>query len=286
MTKEYYKQALKEMLQDGVQYLELRVLLPPVYDLDGKIYSYVERIQLYVDGLNEFKAEHPDFIGSKFIFAPLKAVPEQTISEYIDIMTDLQRKFPEYIAGFDLVGQEDKAPYLVDLAEKLLQIPEDIQFFYHAGETNWFGSIDENLVDAIMLGSKRIGHGYALSKHPLLLKMVKERGIAVEINPISNQVLKLVDDIRNHPAAVYFSQNIPLIISSDDPSFWGASPLSHDFYMAFLGIASKRSDLRTLKKLATNSIKYSSLNKQEKEIAFSKWQAKWDRFIEEVIAES
>lgn len=28
--KDYFKQALKEMLQDGVQYLELRVLLPPV----------------------------------------------------------------------------------------------------------------------------------------------------------------------------------------------------------------------------------------------------------------
>lgn len=101
---------------------------------------------MYVDGLNEFKSEHPDFIGSKFIFAPLKAVPEQTITEYIDIVTDLQRKFPEYIAGFDLVGQEDKSPNLVDLAENLLQIPEDIKFFYHAGETNWFGSIDENLV--------------------------------------------------------------------------------------------------------------------------------------------
>ncbi len=99
-----------------------------------------------MDGLNEFKAEHPDFIGSKFIFAPLKAVPDQTIHEYIDIITDLQRKYPEYIAGFDLVGQEDTARNLVDLAESLLQTPDDIQFFYHAGETNWFGSIDENLV--------------------------------------------------------------------------------------------------------------------------------------------
>lgn len=281
--KDYYKQALKEMLQDGVQYLELRVLLPPVYDLDGRVYSFVERFQLYVDGLNEFKAEHPDFIGSKFIFAPLKAVPETTILEYIDIVTDLQRKFPEHIAGFDLVGQEDTAPKLFDLVHSLLKTPDDIQFFYHAGETNWFGSIDENLVDAILLGTKRIGHGYALSKHPQLLKLVKERDIAIEVNPLSNQVLKLVDDLRNHPAAVYLSQNIPMVISSDDPSFWGASPLSHDFYMAFLGIASKRSDLRTLKKLATNSIKYSSLNEQEKEIAFGKWQTKWDRFIEEVI---
>lgn len=45
-------------------------------------------------------------------------------------------------------------------------------------------------LDAIMLGSKRIGHGYALSKHPLLLKMVKDMDIAVEVNPISNQVVE------------------------------------------------------------------------------------------------
>lgn len=77
----------------------------------------------------------------------MKAVPEQTLYEYIDVMADLYRKYPEYVAGFDLVGQEDKAPKLVDLAEKLLQIPEEIKFFYHAGETNWFGSIDENLVN-------------------------------------------------------------------------------------------------------------------------------------------
>lgn len=102
---------------------------------------------MYVDGLNEFKAENPDLIGSKFIFAPLKAVPEETLDSYINVMIELHKKFPEYIAGFDLVGQEDKSPDLVDLAEKLLQIPDDINFFYHAGETNWYGSIDENLVN-------------------------------------------------------------------------------------------------------------------------------------------
>lgn len=127
-----------------------------VYDLDGRVYSFMERFQLYVDALNEFKAEHPDFIGSKFIFAPLKAVPETTILEYIDIVTDLQRKFPEHIAGFDLVGQEDTAPKLFDLVHSLLKIPDDIQFFYHAGETNWFGSIDENLVKIWIFYCRRL----------------------------------------------------------------------------------------------------------------------------------
>lgn len=136
------------------------------------------------------------------------------------------------------------------------------------------------------MGSKRIGHGYGLLKHPKVIEAVKANNIAIEVNPISNQVLKLVDDYRNHPAAVFSALNIPFVISSDDPSFWEVTPLSHDFYMAFLGITSRHADLRVLKKFAQNSIKYSSLNETEKEEAFTKWQKKWDYFIDRLIHES
>lgn len=44
-------------------------------------------------------------------------------------------------------------------------------------------------IDAILLGSLRIGHGFALAKHPTLLQLVKERDIAIEVNPLSNQVI-------------------------------------------------------------------------------------------------
>lgn len=67
--------------------------------------------------------------------------------------------------------------------------------------------------DAILLGTKRIGHGFSLVKYPNILKMVKERKIAIEVNPISNQVLKLVDDMRNHPCALFFSDDYPVVIS-------------------------------------------------------------------------
>jgi len=62
------------------------------------------------------------------------------------------------VAGFDLVGQEELGRPLRDFVDELLTIPEDIDFYFHAGETNWFGaSVDENLIDAILLGTKRIG---------------------------------------------------------------------------------------------------------------------------------
>lgn len=73
------------------------------------------------------------------------------------------------------------------------------------------------------------------------------------------------------------------ILSSDDPSFWGALPLTHDFYFAFLGIASAKQDLRTIKKLILNSFEFSSLSEQQKTAARALWLKKWDAFIEKCL---
>lgn len=103
-------------------------------------------MEIYIEALNEFKHENPSFIGSKFIYAPIKEVPNETAATYFDIVRRLHTKYPQFLAGFDLVGQEDTSPGLVSFAEHILALPDDIRFFFHAGETNWFGSIDENLV--------------------------------------------------------------------------------------------------------------------------------------------
>lgn len=120
---------------------------------------------------------------------------------------------------------------------------------------------------------------YALTKHPLLWKFAQQKGIAVEVCPISNQVLGLVEDMRNHPAASLFASGSPVVVSNDDPGLWGAQGLTYDFYEAFMGIMSANSDLRSLKKLAMNSLIYSSMSKKEKQDALKQWQVKWKAFV-------
>uniref|UniRef100_A0A1I8PKD4 Adenosine deaminase n=1 Tax=Stomoxys calcitrans TaxID=35570 RepID=A0A1I8PKD4_STOCA len=281
---DYYYNALEEFYADGVQYLEFRSTLPILYDLDGNKYTEMDTVDIYKQTLDKFMAANPGFIGSKLIYAPLRNVDDATMEHFVRTCIEIKKKYPDFLAGFDLVGQEEPGRPLKDFIPQLLSIPDDIDFIFHAGETNWFGSsVDENLIDAVLLGTKRIGHGFALVKHPLVLQMVKERNIAVEVNPVSNQVLQLVADFRNHPCSHFFADNYPVVISPDDPSFWKASPLSHDFYIAFLGIASAHSDLRLLKKLALNSIAYSSLTPDQKVEAMHKWQTQWDIFISNVV---
>lgn len=281
--QEHFYQALEELYEDNVFYLEFRGTLPEVYELNGTTYGPLEITQLYLDVIEDFRTDHPKFIDARFIYAPLRKVEPETIADYIEDVKKLKNAFPDFVVGFDLVGQEDIGRPLSDFVEQLTQVPDDIKFYFHSAETNWHGSTtDMNLFDAIMLGTKRIGHGYGLIKHPLLMDIVKQRDIAIEVCPISNQVLMLVEDMRNHPATFLIAENYPVVISYDDPSFWGSKGLSYDFYMAYMGMASRNADLRLLKQLSRNSLTHSALIGKEKLAALDAWEKEWKNFIIEL----
>ncbi|XP_034951981.1 adenosine deaminase AGSA-like [Chelonus insularis] len=278
--RDHFYQGLKEFYEDNILWIELRTTMPLLYELDGTINDPLEVLRVYKEVTDRFQREHKDFVGVKIILAPNKLGSQKAINERINLIPTMMRNYPNFFAGLDLVGQEDPSNPIKDFIPKFLHLIDKVKFYFHAGETNWYGlASDENLLDAILLNTTRIGHGYAVVKHPEVLEIVKQRNIPIEVCPISNQVLGLVKDLRNHPANILFASNFPVVVSNDDPGLWGSKALSYDFYEAFMGMMSREADIRALKQLAINSIDYSSMNDYQKVVAKDIWSQKWNKFV-------
>ena len=77
--------------------------------------------------------------------------------------------------------------------------------------------------------SKRFGHGINLYKYIGLIDKLKEKKICMEINPISNQTLRVVKDLRMHPAIGYLNYVIYISINNDDLTLYNTKGVNYDF---------------------------------------------------------
>jgi adenosine deaminase CECR1 len=258
---DFCRKMLRDMIRENVQYVETRGDIG-----DQKIIEEIQR-------------DNPEF-EVKYIFSSRRSASRESIAKSLTQALDERAVNPDLFIGFDLTDEEDKEHTnlfyineLLDARHKAEQRNITLPLYLHSGESNW--TENENVIDAILLDARRIGHGLALFKHPLLMQIVKDRGMAIEVCPISNQVLGYVADLRNHPAVLYINSGLPVVICPDDPGIWKCT-FSYDFYAAFMGWGL---DLKCLKQLAMNSLVYSAMDPEEKERALEFWRKKWTEFI-------
>lgn len=63
--------------------------------------------------------------------------------EYTATFRELRAAFPDFVVGFDLVGNEDYGSPLLEFLPELQQLRRDmpdVKFFFHAGETSQWSS--------------------------------------------------------------------------------------------------------------------------------------------------
>ncbi len=126
-----------------------------------------EQIIAEVQAMLAARGKGGAFLGSKIIYSVMRNISCEDMDWHLDNCLALKRAFPHLIAGFDVVGHEDSLRPLIYYAEPFLRFLEKqkgsgvkVPFVFHAGETLGDGSAaDMNLYDAILLGTKRIGHG-------------------------------------------------------------------------------------------------------------------------------
>ncbi|KAF8969728.1 hypothetical protein BDZ97DRAFT_1794869 [Flammula alnicola] len=295
---EYTREFFRSSIADGISYVEPRInfLHKHMYGADGQEnIPHREWLVMFDRVLKEVKEEMVqqgrgnEFIGAKIIYSTLRFITPEELEWYLDDCIALKKEFPHLIAGFDLVGDENAFKPLIYYAESLLRFRErqkaegvDIPFIFHAGETLGDGTeADVNLYDAILLGTKRIGHGYSLIKHPKLVEMCRQKGIAVEVCPISNEILRLTSSMPMHPLPVLLNNGVPVALCSDDPAVFGNMGLTFDYYQVL--VASEITGLSTLAALARDSIEFSMMNEEEKKRALAVFERRWEEFLDYVV---
>lgn len=74
-----------------------------------------------------------------------------------------------FVSGYDLVNEEDRVNPILHFVEDILEAQQkypDFKLYLHSGETA--SRHNENLYDAVLLGTKRIAHGLVMNLHPYL----------------------------------------------------------------------------------------------------------------------
>ena len=89
-----------------------------------------------------------------------------------------------------------------------------------------------------------------------------------------------MSDLRNHPAINFFKSGIPIVLAGDDPGSFGYNDLTVDYYLAYMAWGL---DLYDLKVIANNSIKYSSIPQEIKQIGYKKFEDQWNKFIDDAF---
>lgn len=285
---EYLNRGLDILVEDGIQHVELRMpFRNRMYDLvhpDGGL-PVEEFAQVLERALERQRQKDPAF-SMKVIHTDLRFKGNAVIWEDIQSAVSMKKRYPDWLKGYDLVAEEDNGEATLFHAKTFLRLDSlertrkvELPLYLHDGESDWASVA--NLYDAILLGTRRIGHGFNLFRFPNLIEEVKRRSICIEVNPLSNQILGYLRDLRIHPASTYLRRGVDCIISSDDPLIFDYEGLTYDFWSVYMAW---ELDLAALKQLCRNSLEHAALSEEEKMEALAAWEQKWLRFVDQTLA--
>ena len=278
--KEHVRNALMQCIADKQYRLETRIGPWCVKDENNEPVSEEEEMSIYLEELNYVRALNPE-INFTFglIIEIIKNKPKETLLNLVNKALALKNKYPELICGIDLCGDEDNFKSLNELNEIMLANNNpNLPWIFHCGET--IKEKNHNLIDGILMKAKRLGHCINLFKLGTLFSYVKSNDIVLEINPISNQTLRQVRDLRLHPGIGYHNNGIKITINNDDPTLYNTKGVNYDF---FVSIAAMEFNLFDLKCFGLNSIDGASISNEAKIEYKKKFLNDWEQFLDYFI---
>ena len=110
------------------------------------------------------------------ILTSYKMVGQAHVTKILNHIKQGKEHYPELVVGYDMVNEEEFTPLISAFmpsilgAQRTAGVTQNMATFFHAGETH--DRTITNMHDAVLLNSKRLGHGFQLALFPNLLQEI------------------------------------------------------------------------------------------------------------------
>ena len=194
--------------QMGVVYAEV-LYSPGVY-----VQRMGRRIEDIHGGIEAGLAHFPK-LKTRFILDTVLNLGPEFMQRTLELTLADRR---EFLGGFS-VGGGDANLDMRDFLFLFHQASEAGLFCVaHAGEVDGPDNIRVLIEETDV---KRIAHGCNAVKDVDLLRLMRDRGIIVDVSLTSNICTGVIPDLDHHPLPVFLEHQVPVTLNTDDPFYFG-----------------------------------------------------------------
>lgn len=255
------KKLLEDLIEDNVIYAEIR--FAPL--LHTKTMTTEEVIETVLSALESEK------IKTGLILCMMR---HHSLKENKQLI-DLAAKYANLgVVAVDLAGSESEYP--LDEFKSLFDYANELSVSYtiHAGEAASYESVDT----AILMGSKRIGHGIRSIESLSTINRLLKNNVCLEICPTSNLDTKVVESYDQHPIKEIARLGIKYCINTDNKTVSNIS-LTEEYQRL---IDNKLLSLKQIIESNKTAIKASFLSDKEKEKLLKDYETRLVKFAEKL----
>jgi len=203
----YYvtKSLINRMYKEGYIYIEIR--FAPLLHLNKGL-TQDQVVETAIKAVEDALKDKKDF-NANLILCMMR---HASIELNRETMLVAKKYLGRHVVCVDLAGAEQLVPctYFSSIYEEARKIK--VPVIIHAGEATG----NDEIMSAIDMGAKRIGHGVHLSLDTDSINKVKENDIAFEFCPTSNLQTKSLASYHQVPLMEFLKNGIKVTINSDN----------------------------------------------------------------------